>query len=243
MASVLSRIAICVICLACASTASAHYLWLSIDKDSGDHGTMNLYFEEGPWPRDGQYLGPFMERGKAWLRLASEPKSSEIELAEQKNEKKNQRWLNSALQKGGPRAVESYGKWGVYRYGKTDILLHYYAKYIDVPTANHVAAVGTSDNLKLDVRPTWSDGELTLQVDWGGTPAVGRTIYVRGPAGFKQNLKTDSEGVAKLQPDKEGRYFMRTYVEEDRAGKDGGKEYQKIRHHSSLTINLPFGAD
>ena len=38
------------------SGASAHYLWVTIDKKAGDNGTTNVYFEGGPSAGDGQYL-------------------------------------------------------------------------------------------------------------------------------------------------------------------------------------------
>ena len=31
-------------------TASAHFLWLAVDGKDGQHGTVNLYFEEAPRP-------------------------------------------------------------------------------------------------------------------------------------------------------------------------------------------------
>jgi hypothetical protein len=222
-------------------SASAHYLFLAIDSKAGEHGTMNLYFEEGPRPGDGFYLDPFIQRGQAWLRLAGAEKAEPLKLTEVKVEEKNQRWLSSELPKSGPRAVESYGKWGVYRYGKTDVLLHYYAKYVEVQSAEQLVDVGKSDNLKFDVRPSWQDGTLFLQVVWDGEPAVETTVYFRGP-GLNQTVKTDKAGVASFKPEKPGQYVLRAYLQQsDLSGTFEDKEYQQVRHHSSLTMILPIG--
>jgi hypothetical protein len=35
--------------------ASAHYLWVVIDRQSGENGTANIYFEEGTAAGDGHY--------------------------------------------------------------------------------------------------------------------------------------------------------------------------------------------
>lgn len=224
----------------CVSSASAHYLFLSIDSGSGEHGTMNLYFEEGPRPGDGHYLDPFVQRGQAWLRVVGEKESLPLELVEVKVEEKNQRWLSSKLAKSGPRAVESYGKWGVYRYGQTDVLLHYYAKVVEVETAEQLADVGKSDNLKFDVRPAWTDGNLVIQVTWNGEPAADTTVYLRGP-GLNKTVKTDADGALRFKPEKPGQYVLRAYRQEnDQSGAFEGKAYEQVRHHSSLTINLPI---
>lgn len=222
-------------------SVSAHYLFLSIDPEDGEHGAMNLYFEEAPAPGDGFYLDPFIQRGQAWLRLSGVEKSEPLKLTEVKVEEKNHRWLTSKLSKSGPRSVESYTKWGVYKYGKTDVLLHYYAKFIDVETPEQLAEVGQSDNLKLDVRPTWEDDKLRLEVMWDGKPAPDTKIYLRGP-GLKGTINTDANGKATLKPEKPGQYSLRAYHREgDKSGTFEDKSYEEVRHHSSLTIILPLG--
>ena len=122
----------CVIHLAVLlQVASAHYLWVTVDPKSGDHGTVNVYFEGGPGPGDGHYLDPFIERGKHWIRTGDAKKPADLKLEVVKKPK--QRWLSAKLDKGGNRAIESFTKFGVYRYekAKLDVLLHYYGRHID----------------------------------------------------------------------------------------------------------------
>ena len=79
--------------------ASAHYLWVAVDSKTGEHGTVNVYFEGGPGPGDGQYLDPFIKRGKHWIRTAEEPKASELKL--DVAEKPKSRWLSRKLAQRG----------------------------------------------------------------------------------------------------------------------------------------------
>ena len=223
----------------CPLTASAHYLWLAIDHSAGPHGTMNLFFEEGPRPGDGHYLDPLVKRGQSWIRTSGSKDSQKLKMVEVK--KPGKRWLSSKLPSGGPRVVESYGKFGVYRYGNTDVLLHYYAKNVDVPSLSQIGQFGRSANLKLDLVPSVSDKSLKLQLLWRGQPAAGRPVKVRGPSGFKQNLKTDDKGLVTFDVIRPGRYTVLTNVEEKKSGSDDGKSYAFIRHHSSLVFRVPKG--
>ncbi len=220
--------------------AAAHYLWVQIDAKDGEHGTVNLYFEEGPRAGDGQYLDPFVERGKYWLRTPETAKPAEIELSEIKKDGK--RWLSAKLSADAPRGVDSYGKWGVYRYGQTDVLLHYYARTIEAANADQLKSLSRAEQLQLDIVPRIVGDDLQLQVLWQGKAAAGKTVYVRG-AGVSDNLTTDDKGIAQFTPSKKGTYLIRTFVEEaDRSGTDDGKEYQKVRHNASLTLQLPLSA-
>ncbi len=220
------------------ASADAHYLWLAIDRTTGENGTANLYFEEGPRPGDGQYLDPFVNHGAMWLRTADRDEPVTLKMVETKQPGK--RWLSAAVTAGGPRSVESYGKWGVYRYGQTDVLLHYYAKTVEADSAADLAKLAASPKLDLDIVPHSIGNKVEIQVLWHGKPAANSPVYVRG-AGSNQTLKTDDKGMVSFPAEKAGQYTLRTSVEEkDKSGTDGGKEYQMVRHNSSLTINLPI---
>jgi hypothetical protein len=124
------------------SNVWAHYLWVTIDTKSGDHGTTNIYFEGGAGPGDGQYNDPFVKRGKTWIQTLDAEKPAEVKMADTK--KPGKRWLSAELPEDGPRSVTSYGKWGVYTYGKTEVLLHYYSKLIDADSAGDFFKLGRS---------------------------------------------------------------------------------------------------
>ncbi len=221
------------------SNAWAHYLWIAMEQKKGEQPVANLYFEEGPRPGDGHYLDPFIERGSTWIRTVESPKPEKLEMKEAK-EKKN-RWLSGTLSGSAPRSIDSYGKWGVYRYGKTDVLLHYYAKYLDLSAHEDLHELGHAKEQKLDIAPHDHGDAMNLTVIWDGKPASGRPVFVRGPKGFRETLKTDDKGRASFKPEAEGQYNMRTNVV--LAGESGefeGKAYQEVRHHATLTMNLPL---
>ena len=46
--------------------ALSHYLWATIEDDSGKFGITNFYFEDGPRPGIGEYLQPFVEGAQTW---------------------------------------------------------------------------------------------------------------------------------------------------------------------------------
>ncbi|MDA0283761.1 MAG: hypothetical protein O3B86_10440 [Planctomycetota bacterium] len=223
------------------SSAWSHYLWVGLDPKSGEHGTTNVYYEGGPGPGDGQYLDPFIQRGKTWLRTLGADGPAELKMNETKSPGK--RWLSVALTAGGPRSIESYGKWGVYRYGTTDVLLHYYAKHFDVSSVDELTKLGRAEQLNLDVVPELADDGAGFRVLWKGKPAAGRPVAVRGPSGFNANLKTDEEGRVRFETKSKGLYTVRTSVEEKETGTDDGKEFQLIRHHGTVVLNLPVNQE
>ncbi len=169
-----------VLCLA--STASAHYLWITLAAKAGKNGSTNIYFEGGPGPGSGEHLNQFINHGKTWIRTVDHPKGKLLKM--EVGKKLKSRWLTTALPEGAPRSIDSYGKWGVYRYGKTDVLLHYHARLLDVQTHEALHE---------------HDGVMELKVLWRGKPVAGRPVYLRGPKGFKKNPKTDKKGVVRFK--------------------------------------------
>ena len=223
-----------------ATQACAHYLWVTIDAKTGEHGTTNIYFEGGPGAGDGQYLDPFIERGKTWIRTVGQSKPQELKVADTK--KGDKRWVSGELTEAAPRSIDSYGMWGVYRYGDTDVLLHYYSRNLDVTDHDDLHELARAEQQTLDIVPHDEEGEVQLQVLWQGKPAVGRNVSIRGPGGFKESLNTDKSGNVRFTPKAKGRYTFRTnVVEKGKSGTQDGKEYQEVRHHATLLMKLPLG--
>jgi hypothetical protein len=218
--------------------ASAHYLWVTIDKQPGTHGATKIYFEEGPAAGDGSYLDHFTTTSKTWFRSVKQIEPRLIETQDVREEKR--RWLQAELPEAGPRSVDCYGKFGVYAYGKTNVLLHYYARSLDVASHDALHELGRSEQMQLDIVPHESDGQVELTVLWQGKPAAQRVVFVRGPERFRKNLTTDDRGRVRLAAAKAGRYFIRTNVELDTPGRDGDQEYALIRHHATLVMRLPL---
>lgn len=216
----------------------AHYLWVTVDNKSGEHGIVNIYFEGGPGAGDGQYLDPFIKRGKTWVRTLKDDKAVEIKVAD--TTKEDKRWLSAELAKPGPRSVDMFGMWGVYRYGTTDVLLHYYARHIEADDHDDLHVLERAPHLNLDIVPHIEAGTMTLKVLWKGKPAADCTIAVRGPGGFKLSPKTNKFGVVSFKVENDGRYTFRTSVEQQESGTQDGKEFQLKRHHATLVMTLPI---
>lgn len=236
----LAAFPIAVTCLQ--SSAWAHYLWIAVDKKDGKHGTAHIYFEEGPQPGDGKYLDPFVKGGTVWFRTVEKPKPIVVKTSV--TVKPGKRWLSTKLPASGPRSIDIYGKFGVYRYGKTDVLLHYYSRYIAATSHDELHELERAKQMSLEICPHEADGEMEIKVRWKGKRVADRPVYIRGPKGFRKNIKTNAEGVASFKPAADGQYTFRTSVEEkDKSGSDGGKEYSMIRHNGTLVMTLPLSAN
>jgi len=221
-----------------ASQASAHFLWVNIDPKTGDNGTVNVYFEHGAGPGDGGYLDPFAKAGKTWIRTPDSPEPELLATAEVT--KPGKRWLSASLPKKGPRSIDSYGKFGVYRYGKTDVLLHYYARFLDVSSHDELHDLARAKQLDHDL-VIHNDGDVVeVTVLWKGKPVADRTVHLLGPKKLNKKLKTNDEGVASFTAEAPGRYYLRSSVEEDTPGKDDGNDYSLIRHQCTLIVTLPL---
>lgn len=227
------------LCLFCSlPQASAHYLWITIDTRLGDNGAANIIFEESPSAGDGYYLDHFTETSKTWFRsvekIDPQPLATSVVREDQKQ------WLRARLPGGAPRSIDCYGKFGVYRYGNTNVLLHYYARNLDVDTHEDLHELGRAEHMELEIVPHDQESEVELTVMWRGKPADGRTIYIRGPNKFRKNLKTDNRGTVRFNPANPGTYTFRSSVEEPISGRDGDEDYSLIRHNGTLIMTLPL---
>ena len=217
-----------------ASPALAHYPWIKIDQKQGKQGTVLFYFEHAPKAGDGAYLDPFVQRGTCWLTTAG-GESAEVVLEDTKQDKL--RWLQAELTTPAPRCVDLYAKWGVYRYGQTDTLLHYYARNLDARDAADVTKLSQSKHLKLQLQPKIEGGELIVRVTWEGKPLAGQQVTFRSPTVAK-SFKTDDGGVAILPVDRAGNYSVRTKMPVKEEGEFQGKAYAEVHHHSTLTMHI-----
>lgn len=218
--------------------ASAHYLWVTIDKRGGEHGTANIYFEEAPAARDGHYLDHFTGTSKTWFRSVERIEPQVIKTSDTRADKK--RWLAAKLPAGAPRGIDCYGKFGVYAYGETKVLLHYYARVLDVTAHEDLHELGRAEHMDLDIVPHDVEDQLELTVLWKGKPAADRMVFIRGPKNLRKNVKTGDNGRVRFTPADPGRYTFRTSVEEPTPGREGEEDYALIRHNGTLIMTLPL---
>lgn len=213
-------------------SSHAHFLWVTIEGEN-----VNIHFEESPVVGNGYYLDSF--NIKTWILTAEDIKPQLLSTA-QKRSGAEKRWLSAKLNHSAPRAIESYGKYGVYRYNDGDALLHYYAKYLDANNPNELQKMAYSDNMDLDIVPHYIDGNIELKVLWKGKPVSGGTVHIRASNGFKRNLTADEKGIVRLKIKTGAEYNFRTSFTENKSGQDGGKAYSSIRHSATLVMQLPL---
>ena len=224
------------------SPAWAHYVWVTIDDKEGKHGTANIYFEGGPGPGTGEHLDPFVKRGKTWIR---KPDGEAIPLKAQDFKRKTkggeQRWLKAALPQSGPRSIDMYGKWGVYAYGKTNVLLHYYGRGIQSSNDAELSKLSRAKHMNFEIAPSPTEDGLEIQILWKGEPVEKAPVRIRGPKGFTKQLTTSKEGTVKLSKDliAKGRYTFYSKKDFQQNGTDDGKDYSIIRHQATLVLNMP----
>ncbi len=219
--------------------ASAHYLWVVPANTPDGKRVANIYFEEAPSAGDGHYLNHFLGSSNVWVRTLGNPSPVSVKASEVKKDKN--RWMQVPLPKASEYSIDTYGKFGVYAYGKTKVLLHYYARNLNVASHDAIHELGRAEQMDLDLVPHNIGQQLEVTLLWKGKPVSDRMIFVRGPNRFRKNMKTDQRGRIRLPFEDSGNYTFRSSVEEPIPGTEDGQAYEFIRHNITLLMKLPLG--
>ncbi|MEW4486652.1 hypothetical protein AB1L42_01140 [Thalassoglobus sp. JC818] len=235
----ISNIAIAVLTLFLfVEQANAHYLWVIVENDQDDNRVANIYFEEAPSAGDGHYLDHFLGSSDVWVRTISHPNPEPVKATEVKQDKN--RWLRVKFSDADEYSIDTYGKFGVYEYGSTKVLLHYYARTLKASSHDAIHELGRAEQLDLDFVPHDIGDQLELTLLWKGKPVSDRMVFIRGPKGFRMNVKTNDRGRVFVEPAEPGRYTFRSSVEEPTPGSDNGEDYELIRHNITILLDLPL---
>ena len=178
----------------------------------------------------------FAGTSKTWFRSLEQIEPRLVQTSDIRKEDK--RWLQVKLPAGTPYSVDCYGKFGVYSYGQTRVLLHYYARHLDVRTHDGLHELGRAEHMDLDIVPHDCESEVKVTVLGKGEAAGDRLVFIRGPKQFKKNVKTDEKGRVQFTPTAVGRYTIRTSVEEATPGREGDEDYALVRHSCTLIMQL-----
>ena len=226
-----------VVFLAFVPNCLAHYLWVVVDS-RGDGRVANIYFEESPNPGDGSYMDHFLGKEKTWIRTLSQPDPEPLNAKEAKKDGK--RWMKIDFDGDGECSVDVYGKFGVYQYPSGKVLLHYYARSLQVHSHDAIHELGRAEQMDLDLVPHDVGNKLELKLLWKGEPVKNRMVFIRGPERFRQNLKTDERGRVVFSPESPGQYTIRSSKEEMKSGEEGEEKYQSVLHNITMVLKLPF---
>jgi hypothetical protein len=225
-----------VTCLFIVATADAHYLWITVEKKQQDKLGTNIFFEEAPQAGDGFYLDHFLGKSSVWIRSIKDPAPAPTQATEVKDGEK--RWMRVDLPSAKEYSIDAYGKFGVYEYGQTKVLLHYYARNLSVNSHDAMHELGRAEQMDLDLVPHDVGDKLEFTLLWKGQPVAERMVYVRGPEGLRINIETDAKGRIELQrPSTKERLTLRSSVEFPTPGEENGEAYESIRHN--ITLILP----
>jgi hypothetical protein len=134
----------------------------------------------------------------------------------------------------------NYAKPQADTYGKTEVLLHYYSKTVDVSTAVEMNMIARSDKLTFDVAPSIDGDTVTCQATWKGKPAPNCKINIRGPKKFNVNLTSDEGGRVTFTAKDKGVYRVSTKFEENESGTQDDKKYDIRRHNYRMLMILPL---
>ncbi|MCD0462786.1 DUF4198 domain-containing protein [Roseiconus lacunae] len=214
--------------------ANAHYLWISVDHEQEPNTGTNIYFEESARPGDGHYLDHFLGKSDVWIRTIEDPAPEPIR-AKEVNEGEL-RWMQVGLPKAEEYSVDSYGKFGVYEYGTTKVLLHYYARNLRVKSHDAMHELGYAEQLNLDLVPHNFGNDYEFTLLWKGKPVPDRMVFIRGADGLRKNVKTDAKGKVKLTRPSNGDLTLRSSVEFATPGEENGEAYELVRHNITLVL-------
>lgn len=223
-------------CVSVAAKVNAHYFWISVDRVPEKMKGTNIYFEESPNPGDGHYLDHFLGKSDVWVRTIEQPSPASIEAREIKQG--DRRWMRVELPESEEYSVDAYGKFGVYEYGTKKVLLHYYARNFSVESHDAMHELGRAEQMDLDLVPHQHGGQIEFTLLWKGEPVADRMVFVRGPNGFRRNVKTDSRGKVEVTLPSEGELTLRSSVEFPTLGREDGESYEAIRHN--ITFLMPL---
>lgn len=217
-------------------SAEAHFVWINVSAEAPQASTAKLTFGESTDPGEA-HLVDKVAKTKLWRReLGGAPQ----ELALTKAIDGEQGWFAAPLGQSGPCSVEAYCDYGVFAREGKQFLLQYYAKHLVVASAKDLAALARAEKLTLDVVPHLVPQGLELHVLFNGKPASEAQVVAIGPDGEEQTLQVDKDGKALIEGSAEKTHAIRAgLVEAGRSGSRDGKDYNEVRHYSTLTLKLP----
>ena len=221
--------------------ALAHYLWVEVDAAPQGSRFANLYFEESPKPGDGSYLDHFLGKSEVWIRTIEDPSPAPVRATEVK--KGENRWMRVDVPSASEFSVDAYGKFGVYEYGKTKVLLHYYARHLaGIPMTRCMNWDGLSRWISILSHTNW---ETRLNSRFCGKanrlPTAWSLFAAR--TDFVRMSSTDAKGRIEVPRPDAGTLTLRSSVEEQTPGKENGEAYELVRHNITLVMPLATADD
>jgi uncharacterized GH25 family protein len=229
-------LAVLVLLLAAVSQASAHFVWVAIDKDSAGAPALFVWFSELAEADSAELLDKIATI-KVWTRSAKE-NSQPLKVT--KKVEGNGGALVASIP-AGAKAASAHINYGVLDRKGDKFLLQYHAKYLDVSSADW-KALARDEALKLEIVPEAADKGFTLSVLFQGKPVAGSEVVIFDPTAAETKGTTDETGRIALPAAKPGLYSIRAKWVVKEAGKQADQEYPQVNHYSTLALRVPATA-
>ena len=211
----------------------AHFVWITVAKDSAGQPQAQVHFSELAEP-DAANLLDKVAAVKVWSRSAAgQPQT--LKLARHVTDEVGS-WVSPV--EAGTSAVGGSIKYGVLDRRGMTFLLWYHAKHLDAGAADF-KALARDAGLTFDLVPQAKDKGFELEALFEGKPVEGSEIAVLDPEGNESTAKTDAKGRISLAGAKPGLYSIRAKWTVEKAGTEGDKAYPQIVHYSTLALRVP----
>lgn len=227
------RLLLSAVALMCVtSVAQAHFIWLEPVRNDDGTTTLQVYFGEEAYPDDASYLGRIKDMTLQRVSGEDAPEPVKLELTEEA--------LSAGVAdfRGRSLFIASHDL-GVFDRGDSVFRLKYYAKTGPAITSRTWQRTETADDLRLDVVPSYEDGQVTVTVTFDGQPVEGAEVKAAGPGLDDFEGATGKDGQASFQMADAGLYSLRARHIEDAAGELDGKKYPQTRHYSTVAVSVP----
>jgi hypothetical protein len=215
------------------SPAWAHFIWITIAKDSAGKPQAQVHFSELAEP-DVATLLDKVATVKVWSRTATgQPQT--LKLTKQLNDEVGS-WVSPV--EAGVTGASGSIKYGVLDRRGMTFLLWYYAKHLDAGAADF-KALARDEGLTFDLVPHRTDKGFDLEALFEGRPVEGSEFVVFDPDGGETTAKSNAQGRISIAGKKPGLYSIRAKWAVDKAGTEGDKAYPQIVHYSTLALRVP----
>lgn len=215
-----------------APPAAAHFVWVSVERDSSGQPAAHVWFSELAEPDDAALLDK-IAAVKVWSRSA-DGKPQLLKLAKQL-QGNGGAWVGTLS--ADCRALSAHIRYGVLERRGERFLLQYHAKYLDA-TAAGWKVLARDEALAFDVVPYQTEKGFALEVLYQGKPAASAEIVIFDPTAAETTTKTDEAGRVALAASRPGLYSIRAKWVVAEAGKDGDQEYPQVNHYSTLALRV-----
>ncbi len=221
--------------IATCGTAQAHNLFVLIEPQIEGPDLVDVIFEHFPYPGEGTYNQPHLDRGRTWVQALGAQKKITLELAEQT--RLGKKFLQTKTDSQGPRAIVHSCKWGVYK-GRLD---YFHGKYLDVTSKDEAAKLARTPELPLDLVPSFEGDTLKITVQFNEKPLAKTRVSVWLPGGKETKQTTDEAGAITVSAPKNGTWsFSAVHTLTGPAGEFNGESYKGVMHGTTVSLKLPL---